>query len=507
MKNKSKAPCIAILGTGSDVGKSIVVTAICRFFADLGLRVAPYKSQNMSNNSGVTPEGLEMGRAQIVQAEGAGVVPHVDMNPILLKPTSDVGSQVIVNGLVWQNCSAGSYHKKKKELFAVATEALDRLRDKYDLVVIEGAGSCAEVNLMTHDIVNFKIAEYAEAPVILVGDIHRGGVFAQIAGTLDCIPDSCRKLVQGVIINRFRGDISLFHDGVQWIENKTQKKVLGVLPWYTHIEIEAEDSVVIEQVSKKLPDHPENHLLAVIRLPHIANFNDIDPLLHLKGLDVHFLDRVCDLDKAGAIIIPGSKNTRADLLWLHKQGWSDAIKTYVDNGGYVFGICAGYQIMGKKVVDPEGFEGKPGETEGLSLIPVETVLTAPKMTSLSRFRWQESEGFGYEIHMGHTTVPKGRHPFRIKERNAEPVDFPDGCLSENNRCIGTYLHGFFNSAEITQKWLHMIGMDSVSCEKDRGLEERNKQYDLLADHLKKYIDVDYLKGLVHYNSYSCFSGS
>lgn len=496
MKNKSKAPCIAIFGTGSDVGKSIVVTAICKFFADLGLRVAPYKSQNMSNNSGVTPEGLEMGRAQIVQAEAAGIVPHVDMNPILLKPTSDVGSQVIVNGLVWQNCTAGSYHKKKEELFATAAESLDRLRDKYDLVIIEGAGSCAEVNLMAHDIVNFKIAEYAQAPVILVGDIHRGGVFAQIAGTLDCIPDSCRNLVQGVIINRFRGDISLFHDGVQWIENKTQKKVLGVLPWYTHIEIEAEDSVVIEQVSKKLPDHPDGSLIAVIRLPHIANFNDIDPLLDLKGLDVHFLDRVCDLDKASAVIIPGSKNTRADLLWLHREGWSDAIRNYANKGGYVLGICAGYQIMGEKVVDPEGFEGNPGETEGLSLLPVETVLKAPKTTSLSRFLWEESEGFGYEIHMGHTTVPQGRHPFIIKERNAEPVDFPDGCISENKRCIGTYLHGFFDSGEITQKWLHMIGVISVSCGKDRGLEERNRQYDLLADHLRKHIDVDYLKRLV-----------
>jgi adenosylcobyric acid synthase len=496
LKNRGKAPCIAIFGTGSDVGKSVVVTAMCRFFAGLGLRVAPYKSQNMSNNSGVTPEGLEMGRAQIVQAEGAGIVPRVDMNPILLKPTSDVGSQVIVNGRVWQNCSAESYHKKKEELFAIAAQALDRLRNEYDLIIIEGAGSCAEVNLMAHDIVNFKIAEYANAPVILVGDIHRGGIFAQITGTLDCIPASYRNLVQGVIINRFRGDISLFQDGVQWIEKKTRKKVLGVLPWYTHIQIEAEDSVVIEQVSQELPHNPEGHLVAVIRLPHIANFNDMDPLLNLKGLDVHFLDRVCDLEKASAIIIPGSKNTRADLVWLHEKGWADAIRAYVDRGGYVFGICAGYQIMGERVIDPEGFEGAPGETQGLSLLPVETVLQAPKTTTLSKFCWQESKGFGYEIHMGYTIVPKDRHPFKIYQRNAEPVDFPDGCISENNRCLGTYIHGFFDSVEITQKWLHMIGAGSVSGLKDRGLEERNKQYDLLAEHLKRHIDTDYLKALV-----------
>ncbi len=491
-----KAPCIAVFGTGSDVGKSVVVTAMCRFFADLGLRVAPYKSQNMSNNSGVTPEGLEMGRAQIVQAEGAGITPHVNMNPILLKPTSDVGSQVIVNGRVWQNCSAEAYHQKKEALFAVAAQSLDRLREQYDLVVIEGAGSCAEVNLMAHDIVNFKIAEYAEAAVILVGDIHRGGVFAQIAGTLDCLPDNYKDLVKGIIINRFRGDISLFHDGVQWIEDKTQKKVLGVLPWYTHIEIEAEDSVVIETVSKKLPDHPKGNVIAVIRLPHIANFNDIDPLLNIEGVEVFFLDRVCDLDTADAVIIPGSKNTRADLGWLHQNGWSDALNAYVDKGGHVLGICAGYQIMGTRVMDPEGFEGKPGETKGLALLPVETILKAPKTTTLSRFRWQESEGSGYEIHMGHTRVPKGSHPFIIYERNSEPADSQDGCLAENNRCMGTYVHGFFDSREITQKWLNMIGVDSAVHIKNRGLEERNKQYDLLAEHLKKHIDTDYLKGLV-----------
>ncbi len=496
MKNKQKAPCLAVLGTGSDVGKSIIVTAICRFFADQGFRVAPYKSQNMSNNSGVTPEGLEMGRAQIVQAEGAGIAPHVDMNPILLKPTSDVGSQVVVNGKVWQNCSASRYHKKKEELFAIAAESLDRLRDQYDLVVIEGAGSCAEVNLMPHDIVNFKIAEYAEAPVILVGDIHRGGVFAQIAGTLDCIPDHYRNLVRGLIINRFRGDISIFHDGIKWIENKTYKKVMGVLPWYTHIEIEAEDSVVIEQVSKKLPEYSKDHLVAVIRLPHIANFNDIDPLLNLEGLAVHFLDRVCDLKSASAVIIPGSKNTRTDLAWLHTEGWTETIREYADQGGHVLGICAGYQMMGERVLDPEGLEGNPGETDGLSLLPVSTVLKAPKTTTLSRFRWQDSEGFGYEIHMGHTTVPQGMNPLRIFERNEVSVDFPDGCLTENNRCMGTYLHGFFDSREITQKWFNMIGADAVICMKDRGLDARNRQYDLLAEHLKQHIDTNYMKALV-----------
>ncbi|MBW2582444.1 MAG: cobyric acid synthase, partial [Deltaproteobacteria bacterium] len=232
MNKSEKAPCIAILGTGSDVGKSIVTTALCRLFANQGIRVAPYKSQNMSNNSGVTPEGLEMGRAQIVQAEAAKIPPHVDMNPILLKPTSDIGAQVVLLGKAVENSTASEYHTKKERLFATAGAALDRLRGEYDLVVMEGAGSCAEVNLMPHDIVNFRMAEYADAPVILVADIHRGGVFAQIVGTLKCLPPAQQDLIKGFIINRFRGDISLFDDGIDWIEQKTGKKVFGVLPWY-----------------------------------------------------------------------------------------------------------------------------------------------------------------------------------------------------------------------------------------------------------------------------------
>ncbi|RLC01851.1 MAG: cobyric acid synthase, partial [Deltaproteobacteria bacterium] len=294
-ENRKKSPCLAILGTGSEVGKSILATAVCRFFANRGIRVAPFKAQNMSNNSGVTPEGLEMGRAQIVQAEASGIPPHVDMNPILLKPTSDVGSQVVLLGSVLENSTASEYHKKKEGMFSTACAAHDRLRETYQLVVLEGAGSCAEVNLMPHDIVNFRMAEYADAPVILVADIHRGGVFGQIVGTLECLGQAHRDRIAGCIINRFRGDISLFEEGSRWIEEKTEKKVFGVLPWYNHIHIEAEDSVVIENPERRSRAFLKNltsPAIAIIRIPHISNFTDFDPLSSLKGLEVYFIEKV-----------------------------------------------------------------------------------------------------------------------------------------------------------------------------------------------------------------------
>ena len=289
---KPNTPCIAVMGTGSDVGKSIIVTALCGYFVRQGLKTAPYKAQNMSNNSGVTPEGLEMGRAQIVQAEAAGIAPHVDMNPVLLKPTSDIGSQVVLLGRVSENTTAADYHSKKDALFSTAAGALDRLKHEYDLLVLEGAGSCAEVNLMDNDIVNLRMAAHAQAPVILVADIHRGGVFAQIVGTLECLKPEQRDLIKGFIINRFRGDIRLFEDGVNWIERKTGKKVFGVLPWYNHINIEPEDSVVIEKPRRVISAQNGKASIAVIRLPHISNFNDFDPLSALPELSVHFLEKV-----------------------------------------------------------------------------------------------------------------------------------------------------------------------------------------------------------------------
>jgi adenosylcobyric acid synthase len=484
-----KAKCIAIFGTGSDVGKSVIATALCRIFAQKGLRVAPFKAQNMSNNSGVTPEGLEMGRAQIVQAEAAGIPPHVDMNPILLKPTSDVGSQVVLLGKALKNSTAAEYHLQKKEHFKEACAALDRLRDGFDIVVMEGAGSCAEVNLMAHDIVNFKMAEYADARVILVSDIHRGGVFAQIVGTLSCLSDNQRHLISGFIINRFRGDISLFKDGTRWIEERTGKKVYGVLPWYTHFHIEEEDSVVIEQPAAISLEKHSGPAMGIIRIPHISNFTDFDPLKCLDGLSLHFIEKVQDLSRLSVIIIPGSKNTRFDLEWLHKKGWTKALTRYVQGGGHILGICGGYQMLGEVVEDPQGLEGDPGITPGLGLLPVKTILCAPKTTTRTRFLWGNDEGCGYEIHMGQTNRTDGRPMFKLISQNRMAFDGDDGCVASSGRVMGTYVHGLFDTPAITRRWLDAIGLENIPVSDLHGPASRDKDYDLLADHFRKNIDT------------------
>ena len=491
MKNKKtqSGTCLAVLGTGSDVGKSIVTTALCRLFANKGIRVAPFKAQNMSNNSGVTAEGLEMGRAQIVQAEAAGIPPHVDMNPVLLKPTSEIGSQVVLLGNVRENTTAVDYHSKKETFFDTAAEALDRLRRSYDLIVMEGAGSCAEVNLLDSDIVNLPMAEHAGAPVILVADIHKGGVFAQIVGTLECLKPVQQDLIKGFVINRFRGDIRLFQNGVGWIEQKTGKKVFGVLPWYNHINIEPEDSVVLEQQKRVFLTDRREPSIAVIRLPHISNFNDFDPLSVLKGLKVHFLEKVQDLSDFRAVILPGSKNTRFDLNWIHTTGWIEKIKAYAHQGGHVLGICGGYQMMGDTVHDPGGLEGKPGSTEGLGLLPVETELKAPKVTTLTRFTKQNAQGSGYEIHMGQTNRKGGNPLFQVVERNSTPTHDADGCVATDSKSMGTYIHGLFDNPEITRFWLNHIGLHDLEVSDLGGLDARNREYDLLAEYFEKYIDV------------------
>jgi adenosylcobyric acid synthase len=504
VNKQKKAPCLAVLGTGSDVGKSIITTALCRLFANQGVQVAPFKAQNMSNNSGVTPEGLEMGRAQIVQAEAARIPPHVDMNPILLKPTSDIGSQVVLLGKAVENSTASDYHTQKERLFATAADALDRLRSQYDLVVMEGAGSCAEVNLMPHDIVNFRMAEYADAPVILVADIHRGGVFAQIIGTLNCLGKSYQNQIKGFIVNRFRGDISLFEDGIRWIEQKTQKMVFGVLPWYNHIRIDPEDSVVIENPQKVFTGNSDNPAVAVIRIPHISNFTDFDPLIALDSLDLFFLEKVQSLLPFKAVILPGSKNTCFDLRWIKSSGWLDKIGAFVKNGGHVLGICGGYQMLGSSVHDPEGLEGKPGSTRGLDLLPVETVLKAPKTTTLTRFQHdKEVQGTGYEIHMGQTRRSGGKSWFRVLERNNIACEDADGCVSLDKKIMGTYIHGLFENPAVTRLWLDHIGLPEVKTSTLEGVEAKDREYDMLAEYFESHIDVN---GLVKTVQGSGFKG-
>jgi adenosylcobyric acid synthase len=485
-----KAPCLAVLGTGSEVGKSIVTAALCRILSNRGLKVAPFKAQNMSNNSGVTPEGLEMGRAQIVQAMAARVPPHVDMNPILLKPTSEVGAQVVVMGEAVANRTAVEYHALKERLFAEAAAALDRLRAGCERVIMEGAGSCAEVNLMENDIVNLRMAEYADAPVILVADIHRGGVFAQIVGTLECLAQRHRERIAGFVINRFRGDIRLFADGVRWIERKTDKPVFGVLPWFDDFRIESEDSVVIENPARVAPRDIVDPAVAVIRIPHISNFTDFDPLVAIDGLQVHFLEKRQSLEPFRAVILPGSKNTCSDLRWLTDTGWAVEIVRFARAGGHVLGICGGYQMMGDRVHDPDGLEGPPGTTPGLALLPVETTLQAPKTTTLTRFAWGDAEGLGYEIHMGQTDRLDGRPLLTVREQNGRSCAKEDGCVMADGRILGTYLHGLFDAPAAAGRWLKGIGLGHVTLSEVHGPAARDRDLDRLADHFERFVDVD-----------------
>jgi len=357
---------------------------------------------------------------------------------------------------------------------------------------MEGAGSCAEVNLMAHDIVNFPMAEYADARVILVADIHRGGVFAQLFGTMACLEQKYRDRIAGFIINRFRGDIRLFQDGVKWIEQKTGKKVFGVLPWYNHIRIEAEDSVVIESQPVISPEKIVRPSIAVIRIPHISNFTDFDPLSAIKGLDLFFLEKKQNLTDFAAVILPGSKNTRFDLEWLKQSGWAEKLREYAAEGGHILGICGGYQIMGRYVHDPHGLEGPAGSSEGLGLLPAETTLQSPKTTTLSRFLWKGMEGTGYEIHMGQTVRTQGEAMFTVLEQNRETVqNMEDGCVTQDGRMMGTYMHGLFDMPGITGLWLESIGLGNLAAsDMQTGPAARDREYDLLAEHFEKYVDAE-----------------
>ena len=482
-----KTDAIAIFGTGSDVGKSIVNAALCRSLADRGVGVAPFKSQNMSNNSGITPEGLEMGRAQIVQAQAARIAPHVDMNPVLLKPTGEMGSQVVLNGRAFANATALDYHQKKGFYFKEACLAYDRLKSRYDLVVMEGAGSCAEVNLMPSDIVNFPMAAHAKAPVILVADIHRGGVFGQIVGTLACLPDAYRDMIKGFIINRFRGDIALFKDGVDWIEEQTGKPVFGVLPWYSHFRVDAEDSVEIECCASISELDRKKPAIGVVRLPHISNFTDFHALAGIDGVELAFVDRPGDLSVFKAVIIPGSKNTRADMDWLRSSGWEKSIQAHVRNQGCLLGICGGYQMLGKTIEDPQGLEGDPGTTRGLGLLPVNTILQAPKTTTLSTFEWDNIPGEGYEIHMGETIRTAGSAFLKVTVRNQRPCTDFDGCIADNGRVAGTYMHGLFDTPLILEKWLGMVGITNIDLS---GLPSHEQNYAQLKDHFERHVNIE-----------------
>ena len=487
-----KKKAIAIFGTASDVGKSIVTTALCRIFSNLGIAVAPFKAQNMSNNSFVTRDGREIGRAQAVQAQAARVEPHVDMNPVLLKPSTDVGAQLVLHGVAIGNVKAMDYGKYSNLLFEEALKSLQRLCTRYDLIVMEGAGSCAEVNLRDRDFVNFRMAHAANAPVILVADIDRGGVFAQIVGTFEVLPPADRNLIKGLIINRFRGDPELFSEGIRYLEERTKVPVLGLIPYLHHLRIDPEDSVVLD-MGFDPPCLQEGMLnIAVLRLPHISNFTDFSPLQYERGVNLHYLSTPRPLKGYQLVILPGTKNARGDLAWIQKTGWERELRKYRDAGGEIGGICGGYQMLGRVIRDPYGVEGHPGETKGLGLLDVETTLQSKKTLSRTIGLWLPDGSLvnGYEIHMG--TTDRGPHALLLikvlSQNGKETKGYHDGARTPDGKVWGTYLHGLFDSKGFRRSLLSRLN-PALTWDDSEPTED---PYDALAKHFSAHLDLDRL---------------
>ena len=493
---KTPGKCVSVLGTGSDVGKSIVATAICRILKNKGHHVSPYKAQNMSNNSAVTEDGGEMGRAQVVQAQASKIEPTVDMNPVLLKPCSDTGSQVVLCGSVIGDKEAGEYFKDTEFLFNEAQKSLQKLRNIYDIVVMEGAGSCAEVNLFKSDFVNFKTAQHADAPVILVADIDRGGVFAQVIGSLAVIPESHKKLVKGIIINRFRGDPKLFDKGIEYLEQETKIPVLGLIPYYQDIQIDSEDGLQLNQFTDPEEVIDNNKIkVAVVKLPHISNFTDFAPLEYDGGIQIHYLSQLRNLSDYQLVILPGSKNVRGDIKWLNETGWADEIVKFSKGPGQIGGICGGYQMLGSVVRDPHGVEGKPGDIDGLNVFKADTTLLADKTLNRSEGDWLglNQKVSGYEIHMGETTINQSFEP-AIRFKNSDKTD---GIYLEEGKVWGTYFHGLFNDPAFFDAFFKQIDPDFKSQLGEGTIHQfRSHQYDLLAKHFSNYMDVDLLMKII-----------
>lgn len=471
---------IMIQGTMSNVGKSLITAALCRIFTQDGYRTAPFKSQNMALNSYITPDGLEIGRAQAMQAEAAGIETDVCMNPILLKPTNDIGSQVILMGKSIGNMKASEYFKRKKEFVPYITEAYKKLSEKNDIIVIEGAGSPAEINLKQNDIVNMGLAKMLSAPVLLAGDIDRGGVFAQLLGTMELLEKEERALVKGVVINKFRGDIEILKPGLTAIEERCKTKVLGVIP-YINCDIDDEDSL-----SDRFKKSGKEGIIdiAVIHLRRISNFTDFIPFECIDGVSVRYVSKAVDIGNPDMIIIPGTKNTVGDMLILRENGIEAAVKKFASKGGLVFGICGGYQMLGERIIDAVGAETK-GEYEGMGLIPVITVFDSSKTTTrtegyINRLdgRLENLSGLyfkGYEVHMG--------------EDGSK-----DYILKGKGNVYGTYIHGIFDEKQVAESIIRALMEDKGIAYNDIKAfdmaEYKNTQYDILAENVRKNLDME-----------------
>jgi len=485
---------LMVQGCTSDAGKSALVTGLCRWLHRRGVRVAPFKPQNMALNSAVTVDGGEIGRAQAVQAQAAGLDPHTDFNPVLLKPNSDVGAQVIVHGHAIGNMDARHYHDYKRVAMDAVLASHARLVAQYDAVIVEGAGSPAEINLRERDIANMGYAEAVDCPVLLIADIDRGGVFAHLVGTLALLSESERKRVVGFVINRFRGDMGLLQPGLDWLERETGKPVLGVLPYLHGLQLEAEDA---------LPRHREHKPQARLRvmvpaLPRISNHTDLDALrahpdVELTVLGPGELPTACDL-----IVLPGSKSTRADLAWLRGQGWPQAIARHLRYGGKVIGICGGFQMLGQVVHDPHGIEGEPGSTEGLGWLDMETVLEPQKQLHRThgRLSWTDAPVIGYEIHCGVSHGDALSCPSSLLDDGRS-----DGALSGDGQILGSYLHGLFDQPQALSALLAWAGVRDAAPMDVHALREES--IDRLADAVENHLDNAALLRLIGMGELSC----
>jgi len=500
---------VMLQGTSSNVGKSVLAAAICRILKQDGHKVAPFKSQNMALNSFVTKDGGEIGRAQGVQAEAAGVEATVDMNPVLLKPKKDSVAQVIVKGKPIGDLSVKEYIKYKPKALEFIKEALDNLERDYEAIVIEGAGSPAEVNLKAHDIANMKIAHLADSPVLLVADIDRGGVIASLVGTMELLEPEERERVKGLIINKFRGDVSILEPALDFLKEKTGKPVIGVIPFLHDINIEEEDSVVMsEKLLKERGQVKEGNLdVVVIHLPHISNFTDFDSLRREKMLTVRYVNKVDLLGEPDLIILPGTKNTVDDLLYLYQSGFAKLIKEQAEKGIPIVGVCGGYQMLGQKLYDPDHVESNLDIVEGLGLLNTESTFAAEKITSqvegmvsIKGFFNSSQEKMavaGYEIHMGRTNLLSGAQPFaHLTTRSQESVDLWDGAVSANGLVLGTYLHGIFDNDLFRQNIIRFLcekkGFALEGCDIKTQQELKEEAYDQLAQLVRENMNMPLL---------------
>lgn len=487
---------IMIQGTSSDVGKSVLCTALCRIFANDGYQVAPFKSQNMALNSYITKSGGEIGRAQGVQAEAARIVATTDMNPILLKPKGDMVSEVILHGKHFANIDALTYREKFVEaVMPEVQKSLERLRDQYEILVLEGAGSPAEINLKARDIANMRMAHETDADVILVADIERGGVFASVVGTLALLDEEERARVKGIIINKFRGMKQLLDSGVEWLENYTGIPVLGVIP-YLDVQIEAEDSLALSSLRLKKPQLREFAIdVAIIRLPRISNFTDIDPLFEEPGVGPRFVSSLKDLKQPDVIILPGTKNTVEDFAWLQESGLAQGILQQVQKGVKVVGICGGYQMLGESICDESAIEGSGGTYLSLGLLPIETHFVREKQTVQVQGKSVTGHNVqGYEIHLGRSTATKEITPFITFEDGRH-----DGVYTE--QIFGTYVHGIFQNRHFTRYYFNQIraekNLELISDEVLSDDDRREQAYEMLDEHVRKHLDMEKIYHFIH----------